>query len=226
MVGVGLFNAIPYYYPVWLALVFMVVNALVYCFIAWYMSNVLPGEYGTGKKLWFLFTFSYWIPKPIVVSSDEEILLEEMNDESGEAEVVLRNISKIYKKTIFSCGKEDVVAVDNFSLKIREGEVFALLGHNGAGKSTTIGMLTGLFPPSSGDALIRGFSIQQDMDEIRKTIGVCPQHDILFSLLTAKEHLELYAALKGVPRSEITENVNDILDQVGLKASEVCFVLN
>jgi ABC-type multidrug transport system ATPase subunit len=80
------------------------------------------------------------------------------------------------------------------------GQITALLGHNGAGKSTAIGMLTGLIPPSGGTATIEGKDIGYDMPEIRKNLGVCPQHDILFPMLTVEEHLILFASFKGTPR--------------------------
>ncbi|KAJ0099984.1 hypothetical protein Patl1_20485 [Pistacia atlantica] len=93
---------------------------------------------------------------------------------------------------------------------------FNLEGHNGAGKSTTISMLVGLLPPTSGDALVFGKNIVTDMDEIRKELGVCPQHDILFPELTVREHLEMFAILKGV-KEDILENVvTDMVDEVGL----------
>jgi ATP-binding cassette, subfamily A (ABC1), member 3 len=64
-------------------------------------------------------------------------------------------------------------------------------------------MLTGMTPISGGDALICGMSAKNQMSEVRTSIGVCPQHDILYPNLTAKEHLELYASLKGVPRDMV-----------------------
>lgn len=79
------------------------------------------------------------------------------------------------------------------------GQIFALLGHNGAGKTTTISMLTGLFEPTKGKASVFGIDIFNEMDEMRKILGVCPQHDVLFEFLTPKEHLELFAAFKGTP---------------------------
>lgn len=61
-----------------------------------------------------------------------------------------------------------------------------------------IGMLTGLLPPSSGDATVFGHSITTEMNEIRKVMGVCPQHDILWKQLTGEEHLLLFANIRGV----------------------------
>jgi len=90
-----------------------------------------------------------------------------------------------------------IVAVNNVSLDMYEGQIFALLGHNGAGKTTTINILTGMYPSSGGNADIYGHSLQTDLSEIRQSLGVCPQHNILFDLLTVREHLVLFAMLKG-----------------------------
>jgi ATP-binding cassette subfamily A (ABC1) protein 3 len=123
--------------------------------------------------------------------------------------VQIRNLRKVY-----SGGK---VAVEDLTLDLYEDHITALLGHNGAGKSTTISMLTGLIRPSSGDALIWGHSIRQDMNNIRRTIGVCPQQNVLFNYLTVKEHLELFASLKGVPKLYVDEEVQDMVTRLGLQ---------
>jgi ATP-binding cassette subfamily A (ABC1) protein 3 len=77
------------------------------------------------------------------------------------------------------------------------GQIFALLGHNGAGKTTTISMLTGLIEANEGVAEVFGTDIFANMGEVRKFLGVCPQHDVLFDYLTPEEHLRLFAAFKG-----------------------------
>ena len=65
-----------------------------------------------------------------------------------------------------------------------------------SGKTTTLSMLTGLYPPSRGDATVNGRSILTDMDAIRDSLGLCPQHNVLFDRLTVKEHLQFFSALK------------------------------
>lgn len=90
-----------------------------------------------------------------------------------------------------------IVAVNGVSLDMYEGQIFALLGHNGAGKTTTINILTGMYPSSGGSAEIYGHSLLSEMGEIRKSLGVCPQHNILFDLLTVREHLAMFAMIKG-----------------------------
>ena len=80
-------------------------------------------------------------------------------------------------------------AVKGLNVKMYTGQIFALLGHNGAGKTTTISMLTGLLTPTSGDAEFYGIDMFENVGKIREFLGVCPQHDILFDLLTPEEHL-------------------------------------
>ena len=84
-----------------------------------------------------------------------------------------------------------------------QGQIFALLGHNGAGKTTTISMLNGLIEPTAGRAEVFGINIFENMKDIRKIFGICPQHDVLFALLTPEDHLKLFAAFKGTPPDKI-----------------------
>ena len=92
-------------------------------------------------------------------------------------------------------GRKKVVAVDNVTFNALEGEITALLGHNGAGKTTTMSMLTGLFSPTSGDAKINGFNVRSDMAKARDSLGLCPQHNMLFPSLTVLEHLIFFGVV-------------------------------
>lgn len=87
------------------------------------------------------------------------------------------------------------------------------------GKTTTMSILTGLFAPSSGDCLVDGFRVSDQMEEIRLNVGlgVTPQHNVLFDQMTVKEHLDMYCVLKGVPKKQIPKSVETIIDEVGLK---------
>jgi ABC-type multidrug transport system ATPase subunit len=123
------------------------------------------------------------------------------------------NMRKVYK----NWGAEsDKVAVRNSNFVVEEGKLLALLGQNGAGKSTTISMLSGLTPASSGDALIYNLSVKDSILSIRKIMGICPQHDILFDDLTAREHIQLYAGLKGVPENQWEPLIKERLHMVRL----------
>jgi ABC-type multidrug transport system ATPase subunit len=110
------------------------------------------------------------------------------NDENldqAEVGVDIQNVSKYYRNKI---------ALKNLSVKFYRNMITAFLGRNGAGKSTTWSILTGLIPPSSGTAYIDGYDILTDIKVVRKRLGFAPQHNILFDRLTVKEHLQFFSA--------------------------------
>lgn len=99
------------------------------------------------------------------------------------------------------------LAVDGLNLNLYQGQITSFLGHNGAGKTTTMSVLTGLFPPTSGTAIINGHDIRRDIDLVRKSLGICPQYNVLFGSLTVSEHLWFYASLKGMAKSDIPDEI-------------------
>ena len=143
-----------------------------------------------------------------------EITKEQSNPENFESEAIyndrtnnddilkIRNIVKT-----FSDGK---TAVNNVSLNFYKDEIFALLGHNGAGKTTLISMLTGLYEATAGSAYYDGYNIlsSNNMDTFRTTLGICPQHDVLFDDLTIREHLEMFCIFKGYTSEDLEGEIN------------------
>ena len=105
------------------------------------------------------------------------------------------------------------VAVKNVNINLYKDEIFALLGHNGAGKSTTISMLSGLYEATSGQALYDNMNILLDsnMDIFRSRLGICPQHDVLFEELTVEEHLKMFCVFKGVESASISKEIHKSL---------------
>ena len=89
-------------------------------------------------------------------------------------------------------------------------------GINGAGKTTTLSMLSGDIRPTSGQVHIKGHSVLKNLAAAQRQIGYCPQFDPLLDLMTGKEHLRMYAILKGVPKEDVTEVVNSLVQAVGL----------
>ncbi|KAF0690787.1 Aste57867_17854 [Aphanomyces stellatus] len=124
----------------------------------------------------------------------------------------MKNLRKVYKG-----GKVGVV---NLSLALPKGECFGYLGINGAGKTSTMKMMTGDVLPTSGSATLGGFDIMSQQLEVRRLIGYCPQFDALIDLLTVREHLELFAAIKGVPTEHINQTVVDKMEQMNLNDFE------
>jgi ABC-2 type transport system ATP-binding protein len=110
----------------------------------------------------------------------------------------------------------DLVAVDGLTLTVERGVVFGLLGSNGAGKSTTIKMLTTLLPPTSGRARVAGFDVVREARQVRRRIGYVPQMLSADSGLTGRENLMLLSKLYDVPRSDRTSRAAEALAFMGL----------
>ncbi|DAZ98482.1 TPA: hypothetical protein N0F65_004919 [Lagenidium giganteum] len=125
--------------------------------------------------------------------------------------IFIRNLRQQYGK-----GGGSKIALHDLCLRISKGECFGYLGINGAGKSTTMKILTGDIAPSSGFVTLGGYDLSVDRARARQVIGYCPQFDSLHDLLTVKEQLELYASLKGIPRSMVATAVDQKIQEVGL----------
>ena len=91
----------------------------------------------------------------------------------------------------------DFVAVDHISFRVREGQIFGFLGHNGAGKSTTIRMLAGILPPTAGNGRVAGFDMQTERHRIKEAIGYMSQKFSLYEDLTVRENLSFFAGVYG-----------------------------
>ena len=112
----------------------------------------------------------------------------------------------------------DFVAVDHVSFKIPQGEIFGFLGSNGCGKTTTMKMLTGLLPPTSGSAMTFGKPVDAKNIESRKDVGYMSQAFSLYGELTVLQNLELHAHLFHLPKQEIPGRVQSLVDRFGLEA--------
>ena len=111
---------------------------------------------------------------------------------------------------------KNITAVDKLNLEIREGELFALLGVNGAGKSTTVKMLSTLTKPTSGDAIVMGYSVLKDPDNVKSVIGVSPQETAVAHNLSARENLELICGIHGFTKEQTKSAINKISDKLSL----------
>jgi ABC-2 type transport system ATP-binding protein len=110
----------------------------------------------------------------------------------------------------------EFTAVKGVSFEVDEGEVFGLLGPNGAGKSTLIRMLTTLIAPTSGTAIVNGFDVTTQSDDVRRSIGVIPQAMTSDTELSVRENLLIYAKLYGVPREKRNRLIGELLESVEL----------
>uniref|UniRef100_A0A8C3V0P3 ATP binding cassette subfamily A member 3 n=1 Tax=Catharus ustulatus TaxID=91951 RepID=A0A8C3V0P3_CATUS len=201
----------------------LLLDSVLYGMVAWYVEAVFPGEYGVPQPWYFFLTPSYWCGRPRTVvgkekeeEEDPEKALRSQYIEEEPADLVsgikIKHLSKVFK-----VGNKTKEAVKDLTVNMYEGQITVLLGHNGAGKTTTLSMLTGLHSPTGGQAYINGYEISQDMVLIRRSLGLCPQHDVLFDNMTVEEHLHFYAGLKGYPPSKCPEEINHILRILSLE---------
>ncbi|XP_020919565.1 ATP-binding cassette sub-family A member 13 isoform X7 [Sus scrofa] len=200
-----------------------------YFVCGWYLSNLIPGAFGLRKPWYFPFTSSYWkdvcglvVKRPCSPGPNLFFFGENVDDkgsslQNGEGRlegpppgVALLSVTKEHEHR--------QAAVRDLTLTFHRDQITALLGTNGAGKSTVISLLTGLYPPTSGTIIVNGKNLQTELEAVRAELGVCPQRDVLFDTLTVLEHLLLFASLKAPqgPQEELRRQVDRTLRDVGL----------
>jgi len=105
----------------------------------------------------------------------------------------------------------EIRAVEGLSLSVARGEVFGLVGPDGAGKTTTMRLLTGVMPPTAGSARVLGLDVTRDPEAVRARIGYAPQNSSLYADLSVAENLQFYADLFGVRRGDRESRMADLL---------------
>uniref|UniRef100_A0A3P8X8L1 P-type phospholipid transporter n=1 Tax=Esox lucius TaxID=8010 RepID=A0A3P8X8L1_ESOLU len=193
----------------------MALDTVLYAVLAWYLDSVSPGQYGIGRPFYFPILPSYWLnyrypkPKELAKPSLPSHPYFEGEPEGLVEGVCVQNLVKVFERS-------QKPAVDGLSIVFYESQITAFLGHNGAGKTTTMSILTGMFPPTAGTASIYGKDIRTEMDTIRRSLGMCPQHNILFHHMTVAEHILFYSLLKGGSLSEAELEVENMLEDLGM----------
>uniref|UniRef100_A0A674KC10 ATP binding cassette subfamily A member 10 n=1 Tax=Terrapene triunguis TaxID=2587831 RepID=A0A674KC10_9SAUR len=213
-------------------------DALLYLMLAIYFDKVLPDKYGMHHSRLFFLKPSYWFKKRKSCVNNDILDHEEYSDQvfNDHVEQVppefrgkeairygINNIKKTYKDK-----DKTVNALRGLLLNVYEGQITALLGHSGAGKSTLLNILSGLCPPSEGSAMIYKYKVSEmeDLEEIRKIIGVCPQFNIQFEVLTVKENLRIFAKIKGIRLKEVEQEVQKVLTMLKIKDIQDCQASN
>lgn len=182
-------------------------DSFLYLMIAIYVEKIFPGDYGVAEKWYFPFTAKFWCNssdyagvQDINANTPGRVNANyEMEPKNKTAGVQTKALRKVYDN--------NRTAVEGLNLNMYEDQITVLLGHNGAGKTTTMSMLTGMISPTSGTAIVNGKDIRKDIGAVRSSIGLCPQHNILFDDLTVREHIEFFSRLKGLHKSEVDREV-------------------
>ena len=120
------------------------------------------------------------------------------------------------QKSFTSRSGVTVEAVRGSDVTVRKGEAFGFLGPNGAGKSSTMRMVAAVSPVSGGSLRILGMDPATDGPKIRARIGVCPQEDTLDTELNVRDNLFIYGRYFGLPRAEVRQRVDELLEFVQL----------
>ncbi|XP_044745815.1 phospholipid-transporting ATPase ABCA3-like [Coccinella septempunctata] len=193
-------------------LLMIIADLILYMLIALYVEAIYPGEFGVPQKWYFILTPGFWRRRNV---EQDDCLLDPNNGEFFDddptdlrAGISIRGLAKNF-------GSNE--AVRDISLNMYEDQITVLLGHNGAGKTTTMSMLTGMFPPTKGTAIVNGFDIRTQIMSVRDSMGVCPQHNVLFDELTVREHLIFFSRLKGCTGSKVDEEVEKFLKLLSLE---------
>uniref|UniRef100_A0A2K6JUR5 Cholesterol transporter ABCA5 n=1 Tax=Rhinopithecus bieti TaxID=61621 RepID=A0A2K6JUR5_RHIBE len=206
-------------YPLIITIIMLTLNSIFYVLLAVYLDQVIPGEFGLRRSSLYFLKPSYWSKSKRNYEelsegnvngniSFSEIIEPVSSEFVGKEAIRISSIQKTYRKK-----GENVEALRNLSFDIYEGQITALLGHSGTGKSTLMNILCGLCPPSDGFASIYGHRVSEidEMFEARKMIGICPQLDIHFDVLTVEENLSILASIKGIPANDIIQEVQKVL---------------
>uniref|UniRef100_A0A183H4M8 ABC transporter domain-containing protein n=1 Tax=Onchocerca flexuosa TaxID=387005 RepID=A0A183H4M8_9BILA len=202
-------------------LISFVLDTFIYALLAWYINIVFPGTYGVPQPFYFFITPRYWRGDKYVKQSISDAnfttpINPSDNYEQEPTDLKLAvDISNLFK--IYGNGTK---ALDGLNMRFYESQITALLGHNGAGKTTAISILTGLLQATSGAVFVYGLNFQKYMRTIRSFIGICPQYNILFDKLTVTEQLKFYGTLKGIPENQLNDEVYETMENLGLIASK------
>ncbi|KAJ8013474.1 hypothetical protein DPEC_G00030170 [Dallia pectoralis] len=215
-------------HPLYAPLLMLVLDSVLYLLLAVYLDQVLPGEFGMRRSVFYFLKPSYWSKRSKRYLEVSSVYESELNGVPGGAESVepvcsefrgreairINNIHKVYKDN--DCSVE---ALRGLTFDIYEGQITALLGHSGAGKSTLMNILCGICPQSDGHASILGSPVAELAEgaELRQLVGICPQFNIIFDVLTVEEHLRIFAAIKGILPADIDSEVTKVLKDLDLE---------
>ena len=121
--------------------------------------------------------------------------------------IQLANVTKRY---------DDTIVVDDLNVEINPGEIVGLIGHNGAGKSTTLKMIAGLVEPTSGHVRVMGHDMQKESIKVKQRIGYLPEESSLYEAMTARQYLLFFSELYQMPRHKALQRIDGLLDSLGL----------
>lgn len=218
-----------YGYSMGQCIVMLAVDSFFWWILYYYVEQVNPFILGYTRPFYFPFTKAYW--QDIFGIHHEQTVSSRKPSSSNLDEVNSEKFEQITDETLMRLEREgkcikvrelkkkfgsNFYAVKGINLTMYSNEIYCLLGHNGAGKTTTFSMITGMLRPTEGLIKAFGLDIPRDMAELRRSMGVCPQHSALWDELTVMEHLLIFAGIRGLDRDEVKPTLSALLHEVGL----------
>eukprot|EP00930_Biecheleria_cincta_P035592 TRINITY_DN24474_c0_g2_i1.p1 TRINITY_DN24474_c0_g2~~TRINITY_DN24474_c0_g2_i1.p1 ORF type:complete len:1946 (-),score=303.44 TRINITY_DN24474_c0_g2_i1:87-5924(-) len=220
-------------YQVAACLAIMSLSIFAWLFLHMYLEQVIDHGVGMTRPWHFPLLASYWkevfgCSSALGESQSDDHDAEDPGEaadlfeaESAEHLKALRDTNKVVsirglRKDFVKDSGVVLKAVDNLNLTMYEGECFCLLGHNGAGKSTTMSLMTGISTPTAGFISVYGMLMPTDASKIRSNMGFCMQHDVIWDELTVEEHIWLFHGLLGIPHEKGCVASTHLLTEVEL----------
>ncbi|CAF1375172.1 unnamed protein product, partial [Rotaria sordida] len=218
-----IYSYVPMYFP---TLIVMLLSCVFYWALSWYLEKIFPGEYGIPLDWNFLFKRDYW---------RRETTKDQIYTFDNHAATLSRPITPftrtnsigtpvVHVDHLVKKFGPDKIAVNEVSFDLYENQITSLLGPNGSGKTTIFNCLIGIYKQTSGTITIENenginYDTRNNIEILRKSMGYCPQHDILFDLLTIEEQIQFYASARGFGKYK-QQISNEMLDLTNLKNSK------
>ncbi|KAF7990497.1 hypothetical protein HCN44_000302 [Aphidius gifuensis] len=217
----------PFETSIGMIMLFSILGAILHFFMALYIHAIKPGEYGVKRHplAWFLKKKNITEDEQIQLDSDyfeQKKEFEKIPAGCLKAGVQIRKLKKIYSTGFIE--KDEFHALKEVSIDFYRGEITALLGHNGAGKTTMMSILSGLTGSSGGVVIINGKNVLNNHDVISNNVGLCPQANITVPDLNVYQQVLFFAKLraKNKTSAQIKEDVENLLLKVNLQDKKNC----
>lgn len=173
-------------FEIWMV---MLGDTLIYVLLYTYLVQVFPGAYGIAQPYYYPITSTVRLccgekPETPYLGEDDETRTQ------GGRTIVVR-VRRLIKE-FGQWRREQVRVINNVNMNICENQISVLLGHNGAGKTTTMSIISGIIPKTSGEIMVNG---ETDVDQYRRKIGYCPQHNVFLPYFTVLDHLMFFSGV-------------------------------
>ncbi|CAF0886578.1 unnamed protein product [Adineta steineri] len=202
----------------------MLIGSLLMWFLSYYLQQIRPGKYGIARS--WSWPLDYFRNNRIRNQKRRESIAMQMIEPTPDRDITIRidNLTKTYGGS----NTERQLAVDHVSFNLKKSTIHGLIGHNGAGKTSTMEMICGLSSCDCGTIEIHDKDLYENLNELQTCIGYCPQQDMLFSHLTVQEQLEFYARVRSKQNTIDNNQIQQLLTMMEMNtcSHRLCHTLS